>query len=40
MTQEEMICLAEEFVKWLEYMAEKYNCDKDDIQLLMKEFLK
>ena len=39
MNNEELISLAEDFNKWLEGMSEKYNCDKDDIQLLIKEFL-
>lgn len=34
-----IILLAEEFSKWLENMAEKYNWDKDDIQSMVKWFL-
>ena len=39
MTREEVINIAEEFNKWLEDMAEKYGCYKDDIQALIKQFL-
>lgn len=39
MTREEAICIAEEFSKWLENMAEKYRWDKNDIQSLIKQFL-
>lgn len=38
-TSEGLISLAEDFNKWLEGISEKYNCDKDDIQFLIKEFL-
>lgn len=37
--EEEVICIAEEFSEWLEDMAEKYRWDKDDIQVLIKQFL-
>lgn len=39
MRNEELLCIAEEFNKWLEDMAEKYKLDKDDIQSLIKQFL-
>ena len=39
MTREEAINIAEEFSKWLEEIAEKYGWDKDDIQVLIKQFL-
>jgi len=39
MTREEVINIAEEFSEWLEDMAEKYGCDKNDIQSLIKQFL-
>ena len=38
-TREELLCLAEEFDKWLEYMVEKYNWDKNEVQSLIKQFL-
>ena len=39
MKEEQLICIAEEFNKWLEDMAEKYKWDKDDMQSLIKQFL-
>lgn len=39
MTHEEIIHIAEEFSKWLEDIAEKYEWDKDDVQALIKQFL-
>lgn len=39
MTREELLCIAEEFNKWLEDMAEKYRQDKNDVQSLIKQFL-
>lgn len=38
MTREEIVRIAEEFNEWLEYMAEKHNEDKDDIQEIIKQF--
>lgn len=40
MTSEELISLVEDFNEWLENMAEKYNWNKDEIQYLIKQFLK
>lgn len=40
MTREELISLVEDFNEWLENMAKKYNWDKDEIQYLIKQFLK
>ncbi len=39
MDREDLICLAEDFNKWLENMSEKYGANKDDIQALIKQFL-
>lgn len=39
MTREEVISIAEEFSEWLDYIAEKYEWDKDDVQSLIKQFL-
>lgn len=39
MTREEAIHIAEEFCNWIEDMAKKYGWDKNDIQLLIKQFL-
>lgn len=39
MTSEDLICLADDFNKWLENMAVKYNWNKDDMQALIKQFL-
>lgn len=39
MTDEELLCIAEEFNAWLEDMAEKYKWDKDDVQALIRQFL-
>lgn len=39
MIGEEIICIAVEFNKWLEDIAEKYKWDKDEIQDLIKQFL-
>ena len=39
MTKEDLIHIAEDFNKWLEDMAEKYNLDKNDVQDLIKQFL-
>ena len=39
MTGEQLLCIAEEFDKWLEDMAEKYKWDKDEVQILIKQFL-
>ena len=39
MTREELICIAEEFSKWLEDIAEKYQADKDEMQAVIKQFL-
>lgn len=39
MTREELICIAEEFSKWLEDIAEKYQTDKDEVQAVIKQFL-
>ena len=39
MYRENLICLAEDFNVWLDNMAEKYNCNKNDIQALIKQFL-
>lgn len=38
MTREEVVRIAEEFNEWLDYMAEKHNEDKDDIQEIIKQF--
>lgn len=40
MTREDLISLVEDFNEWLENMAVKYNWDKDEIQYLIKQFLK
>lgn len=37
MNREEVIRIAEEFNEWLDYMAEKHNEDKDDIQEIIKQ---
>lgn len=39
MTREQAISIAEEFNKWLEDMAKKYEWDKNDVQALIKQFL-
>ena len=39
MTRDEALCIAVEFSKWLEDMSKKYGWDKDDVQLLIKQFL-
>lgn len=39
MIRENVICIAEDFDKWLEDIAEKYNLNKNDIQTLIKQFL-
>lgn len=39
MDREDLICLAEDFNKWLDMMSEKYNWNKDDIQALIKQLL-
>ena len=39
MTKEVVINIAEEFSKWLEDMAEKYEWHKDDVQDLIRQFL-
>lgn len=36
MNIEEVIRIAEDFSEWLEDMAEKYDCDKNDVQYLIK----
>ena len=37
--QQKLISIAEDFDKWLEEMAKKYNMPKDEIQALIKQFL-
>ena len=37
--EEELIRIAVEFNGWLDYMAEKYGWDKDDVQAVIKQFL-
>lgn len=37
--QQKLISIAEDFDKWLEEMAKKYNMPKDDVQALIKQFL-
>ena len=37
--KEVLLCIAEEFNKWLEDMSEKYKWDKDELQALIKQFL-
>ena len=39
MTREQAISIAEEFNKWLEDMAKKYEWDQNDVQALIKQFL-
>lgn len=39
MTQEQLVEVAEDFNEWLENMAKKYGWDKDDVQVLIKQFL-
>ena len=38
-TMEDIISLLEDFEKWLEQMAEKYNCGQAQIQDLIKQIL-
>lgn len=40
MTTDDLINIATQFDKWLKEMAEKHGVDKDDIQEIVKEFLK
>ena len=35
----QIIKLADEFNKWLEDIAKNYGVDKDEVQLLIKQFL-
>ena len=39
MTREKAISIAEEFNKWLDDMAKKYECTKNDVQALIKQVL-
>ncbi len=39
MTVKEVINIAEELSEWLEDIAEKYGCDKDEVQVLIKQLL-
>jgi hypothetical protein len=39
MTNEKLIGIAEEFVKWLEETAKKYGLDAEDVQELIRLFL-
>ena len=34
-----LVPLGEDLNKWLEEMSKKYNIDKDDIQVIIKQFL-
>jgi hypothetical protein len=37
--QKDILCIAEEFNKWLDDMYERYSLDKDDIRAYIKLFL-
>ena len=39
MAREDLICIAEEFSEWLEYISERYQADKNDVQAIIKQFL-